>query len=442
MQVTIETAKGLERRMRVLVPSENIDSRVEKEIQTRSRTIKIRGFRPGKVPPREVKRRFGKEIRQDVAARVIQSSFDEAVVEKHLAPATSPRIEEITNEVGQDFEFLATFEVFPEIKVAAFKGISVTRLVSQVEDADIDKMIEILRKQRTDYVVLDRPCSDTDLVNIDFEGFVDGEAFAGSKVAGQDLVVGADAMMPEFEDGLIGMKAGDEKTISLDFPESHQNTELAGKNATFNITLHRVSEPRLPELNADFYKMFDVTDGSMETFRTEIKSNMQRQLDLATREKIKEEVIDALCAANEFALPPALVDQETHRMRETTMQRFAVNRDKMDADKIPAELFKDQATRRLKVGLLLTAIAKKFEMQADPARVNERIATEASSYEKPEEVITYIKHNAQEHLRICNLVLEEQIVDLILESASVKEMPVDYETAVKPFTAADTEQKT
>ena len=440
MQVTIEAAKGLERKMRVLVPSEQIDSQVDREIRTRSKSIKIKGFRPGKVPPREVKRRFGKEIRQDVAARIIQSSYDEAITEQQLTPATSPQIEEVTNEIGQDFEFLATFDVFPDIKVAPFKNIAVKRQVSQVEDADIDKMIGILRKQHTEYVVQDRPCRDADRVKIDFEGLVDGVEFAGNKVRGQALVLGAGSMLPGFEDALIGMPSGAEKTIVLDFPETHQNKALAGKRVTFQVTLHEVSAPRLPELNADFYKAFDVLDGSLETFHAEIKANMERQLDLSTREKVKEEVIEALCAVNKFELPAGLVEQETHRMRELALQRYSFNPEPMDSDKIPATLFKEQATRRLKVGLLLTAIAKKHGLQADPTRVDARITTEASSYEKPEEVIRYIKNNTQEHARICNLVLEEQIVDLILESAKVQEVTVDYETAVTPVDVGDKQE--
>ena len=437
MQVTIEATQGLARKMRVLVPSEQLDSQVDREIQTRAKSIKIKGFRPGKVPPREVKRRFGKEIRQDVAARIMQASFDEAIAEQHLTPASSPQIEEITNETGQDFEFRATFDVFPTIKVAPFKHIAVKRQVSQVEAADIDKMIEILRKQHTEYVVQDRPCRATDRVKIDFEGLVDGVEFAGNQARGQELILGAGSMLPGFEEAMMGMQPGAEQTIVLDFPETHQNKELAGKPVTFQITLHEVAAPRLPGLNADFYKAFDVPDGSLETFQAEVRANMERQLDLSSREKVKEEVLEALCSVNKFELPAGLMEQEMHRMRELALQRYSINPEQLDSDKIPAELFIDQAKRRLKVGLLLTAIAKKHAMQADPTKVDERIATEASSYEKPEEVISYIKNNTQEHARICNLVLEDQIVDLILESARVQEVPVDYETAVTPAGVKD-----
>ncbi len=435
MKVTIEAADGLERRLRVVVPSGDIDARVDQKIKTTSHTIKIKGFRPGKAPPREVHRRYGKEIRQDIAAQVIQSSFDEAVIEQQLSPAGMPRIEEVINEAGRNLEFLAIFEVFPEVKLASFRGVAVKRQVSQVEDADIDKMIEILRQQRAEYVAVDRPCALADRVNFDFERIVEGEAYAGSKP--QELVLGSGHVPPGFEEGLIGIRGGEKKTITVDFSETSHNDEQAVKDAIFNITMHRVAEPRLPELNAAFYQLFDVTDGSLETFRTEIRANMERELDNVTRKKLKERVLDGLCKNNKFDLPSALVEREMNQLREAALQRFAPGQANIGPETISAEVFKDEATRRLKVGLLLTAIAKKHELQADPARLEERITTEASAYEHPAEVINYIKGNEQELSRMRNLVLEDQIIDLVLKSAKVKPVKVDYETAVKPDDEAE-----
>ncbi len=431
MQVTLETTEGLQRKMHITVPSDELEQQVEAKIKQTAGQVRIKGFRPGKVPLREVRRRFGDGIRQEVGSELMQSKFAEAIREQDVSPAGMPTIEDVKLESGQDLEFTAVFEVFPEIQVADFGLLEVEKPVAEVTDADIDKMIETLRDQQIEYVPVERESQNDDKVKIDFEGFLDGEAFEGGKAEGADLTLGSGQMIPGFEDGIVGAKAGEDREIEVTFPEDYQAENLAGKLTTFRIHVQEVSEPRRPELDEEFFSKFGVEEGGMDAFRAEVKSNMEKELEAAVSNKVKTQVMDGLVKHNEVVLPQSLIDQEIDRMRHDAIHQFG-GHDKIDPSVLPAEMFADQAQRRVKLGLIVNAIVEQQDLNIDDDRVREKIESMASSYEQPEQVVQYYYSNEQALSQVQNLVLEEQVVDHILAGAKVTENQVDYEVAVKP----------
>ena len=430
MQVTVETTAGLERKMRVVVPAERVEVLVTEKIKQTAKQAKINGFRPGKVPLREVKRRFGAGIRQEVSSEMIQSTYGEALQKEDISPAGMPKIEEVNIEEGKDLEYTAVFEVFPEIEVSGLESIEVERLSSSIEDADLEKMIGTLREQRLVYAETDRAAAEKDQVNLDFEGFLEDEPFEGGKAEGTDLVLGSGSMIPGFEDGLTGLKADEEKDLKLTFPENYQAENLAGQEVLFKIKVNKVSEPELPELNDEFFEQFDVKEGGIEAFRKEVTNNMKRELDSAIKAKVKDQVMDGLSDNNEVDLPQSLIDQEVNRMRQEAVQQFGGGA-QFDPSMLPAEMFSEQAQKRVKIGLIVSAIVDKNSLAADAEKVRETIEEMASTYQEPEEVINYYYSNEQQLSQIQNMVLEGQIVDFVLDSAKVTDKTVSYDEAVK-----------
>jgi trigger factor len=430
MQVTVETTAGLERKMHVVVPSERVEVLVTEKIKQTAKQAKINGFRPGKVPLREVKRRFGAGIRQEVSSEMIQSTYGEALQKEDINPAGMPKIEEVNIEEGKDLEYTAVFEVFPEIEVSGLESIEVERLSSSIEEADLEKMIDTLREQRLVYAETDRAAAVKDQVNLDFEGFLEDEPFEGGKAEGTDLVLGSGSMIPGFEDGLTGLKADEEKDLKLTFPENYQAENLAGQEVLFKIKVNKVSEPELPELNDEFFEQFDVKEGGAEAFRKEVTNNMKRELDSAIKAKVKDQVMDGLSDNNEVDLPQSLIDQEVNRMRQEAVQQFGGGA-QFDPSMLPAEMFSEQAQKRVKIGLIVSAIVDKNSLEADAEKVRETIEEMASTYQEPEEVINYYYSNEQQLSQIQNMVLEGQIVDFVLESAKVTDKTVSYDEAVK-----------
>ena len=433
MQVTLETTSGLKRRMRISVPAEQFESKVEGKLKEAAGQVKIKGFRPGKVPMREVRRRFAEGIRQEVSSELMQASFTDAIRQESLAPAGMPQIQDVVSEAGKDFEFTAEFEVFPEIELADFGLISVERPVAEITETDIDAMIETLREQRKAFADVTRASQVGDQLNIDFEGFVDGEAFQGGKAEGSDLVLGSNSMIPGFEDGLVGSSAGDDKEITVTFPEAYQAKELAGKAAMFKIKVNAVAEPALPALDEAFFEQFGVKEGGLQAFRVEVRSNMEKELAAVIKSKVKNQVLDGLAETNLVDVPQALVDSEVDRMRQEAVQQFGGSQ-KIDPSILPAEMFTAQATKRVQLGLMVNAIVEQKTLKVDHERVKQMIDTMASSYEDPEEVINYYYANEQQLNQIQNLVLEDQVIDSVLAGASVVEKTMGYEEAIKPAT--------
>ncbi|OMH38784.1 trigger factor [Motiliproteus sp. MSK22-1] len=431
MQVSVETTSSLERQMTITVPAARIEDDVNSRLKQTARSARIDGFRPGKVPFKVIKRRYGKGAREEVLGEVIQHTFYEALTQEKLKPAGGPSIEAKNDNEGEDFQYVATFEVYPEIELADFSGVEVVKEASEVSEEDIAKMVEVLQKQHAEWNVVEKAAEDGDRVNLDFEGFKDGEAFEGGKSEGHDLVLGSSTMIPGFEDGIVGLKAGDEKELTLSFPEEYHAEHLAGQEVVFKIKINSVSSPELPELNAELFAKFGVNAETLDDFKAEIGKNMEREVKQALKGKLKTKVLNELVKVNTIDVPKSLVDGEVDRLREQAVQQFGGGAD-MDPKALPAELFTEQAKQRVSIGLLVAEIIASKELKADPERVQETIAEMAQTYEQPQEVIDYYNSNKEQLSQIEALVLEDQVVDSLLAEAKVSEVVVGYEEAIKP----------
>ena len=430
MQVSIETTQGLERKMTIAVPSEQVDTAVNARLQEAAKNIRMNGFRKGKVPLKVVKDRYGKGVRQEVAGELMSQSYYEALNEQSIKPAGQPRIEATKLEEGEDLEFTAVFEVYPEIELPDFSKIKAEQLQADVEDADIDEMIETLRKQRQTWSEVDRAAADKDMVNIDYVGRKDGEEFDGGKAAGTNLVLGSERMIPGFEDGIIGKKPGEEFTLKLTFPEEYQNADLAGQEVEFDLTLNTVSEQTLPEVNEEFYASFGVEEGGMEAFREEVANNMRRELKTATRNKLKNKIMDELLKLVDVTVPAALIAGEVDQLRNQALQQMGSGQN-IDKNMLPDELFREQANRRVVLGLVLGEVIQDQGMKADPDKVRTAVEELASTYESPEEVVNWYYGNEEQLSAVESSVMEDQVFDYIIEQAAVAEKKVSYEDAIK-----------
>lgn len=432
MQVSVESTSALERRMTIGVPAERIETEVNKRLQQTARRAKVPGFRPGKVPMSVIRQRYEDAARQEALGDLIQATFYEAVVEQKLNPAGAPAVEPKVFEKGKDLEYVATFEVFPEFQVGGFENISVERLQAEVSDADVDNMLDILRKQNTRFEKVEREAQNGDQLNIDFVGKIDGEVFAGGSAKGTSLVLGSGRMIPGFEEALVGVKAGEERVINPTFPADYQNLDLAGKTAEFTVTVNSVAEPKLPELNEEFFAQFGIKESGLDGFRAEVKKNMERELRQAIKSKVKSQVMDGLLEGNAVEVPKALIDNEVNRLRVQAVQQFGGN---IKPDQLPAELFTEQAKRRVLLGLIVAEVVKQNELKPDEARVRELIQEMASAYQEPEQVVAWYYKNEQQLNEVRSVVLEEQVVDTVLQKAKVTDKAVSYEEAVKPAEA-------
>ncbi|WP_396586478.1 trigger factor [Bermanella sp. R86510] len=430
MQVSVETLSSLERKLVIDIPADTIEQEIAKRLQQVSRTARIDGFRQGKVPMRVIRQRYGKGVRQEVLGEQMQQGFIQAVTQEKLNPAGMPSVQPEVDEDGKDFQFSATFEVYPEVTVSDIENIEVEKLAADVNDADLDNMIDILRKQQANFTESKEAAKDGDRVKLDFDGYVDGEAFEGGKAEGHSLVLGSNSMIPGFEDQIIGMKAGDEGTIKVTFPEDYQAENLKGKDAEFKITVHQVEVSELPELNEEFFKAFGVEASDEAEFRSEVRNNMERELKQAIQRHTKNQVLDGLIQTNQIDVPKSLIDQEISRLQQQAVQQFGGGQ-QISPDMLPKELFQDQADRRVKLGLLINAAVEQFELKADDEKVEALIDDMASTYQDPEQVRAFYKGNQEQRAQLEALALEEQVVDTILAKAKVSEKASSYEDVVK-----------
>jgi len=438
MQVSIETTTGLERRMTVGIPAEQIETEVTKRLQQAAKTVRLNGFRKGKIPLKVVKQRFGAGVRQEVLGEAMSRSFYEAIQKEDVKPAGQPSIEPKDAAEGQDVEFVATFEVYPEITLGDTAGFEIEKLTADVNDADVDNMIEVLRKQQAAWTEADRAAATDDQVNIDFNGTKDGEEFEGGKAEGQDLVLGSGSMIPGFEDGIVGMKAGEEKVVALSFPDDYQAEELQGAAVEFAIKVNTVSAQQLPELDKEFFSKYGVESDDEQQFRDDVRKNMERELKNAAKTKLKNQVMDKLVEAHEVDLPKALVAGEVETLRNQMMQQFGGAQPNMDLKSLlPDEMFTEQAERRVSLGLIVGEVVKASEIKVDADRVREMIEEMASTYQDPEEVVTYYYSNQQMLASVESVVLEDQVVDHIIEGAKVTETESTYEDVIKPAQGAE-----
>lgn len=436
MQVSVETTSSIERQMTVTVPAEQIESDVDSRLKQTARTARIDGFRPGKVPMKVIKRRYGSGVRQEVLGEVIQRSFYEAVTQEKLKPAGGPSIEPKQAEVGEDFQYVATFEVYPEVALADFSAAEIVKETTEVSDDDVDEMVATLRKQQSGWNEVERAAADGDRVNIDFEGFKGGEAFDGGKAEAHELVLGSSTMIPGFEDGLVGKVAGDDVELNLSFPEQYHSEDLAGQEVSFKVKVNSVSGPELPELDAEFFSKFGIDEADIDGFKQEIAKNMAREVKQALRAKVKNLVLNELVKVNSVEVPKALVDGEVDRLRQQAVQQFGGGAE-IDASALPAELFSEQAKNRVAIGLLVGEVIQTNELKADEDRVRSTVEEMAETYQQPQEVIDHYYGNPEQLAQVEALVLEEQVVDLLLGQANVTEQSVSYQDAIKPAAQAD-----
>lgn len=428
MQVSVETTSNIERRMTIGVPAQEIDEAVGKRLQETAQKARLNGFRPGKVPLSVVKRRFGEGVRQEIVSEVMRESYVKALEESEVQPAGYPRFEPKTMEEGKDLEFVAIFEVLPEIKIGDLSTVEIEKPNAEITDKDLNDMIDNLRRQQAEMKSVKRKSKKKDVVTIDFKGYVDGEEFEGGSAEDQKLTLGSGQMIPGFEDGVIGGKAGEELEVEATFPEDYQKENLAGKTAKFDVTIKTVEEPILPELNEEFFAKFGIEAKDEEEFREEVKKNMARELKQAITNKAKGDVVEGLLTTTEFEVPQALIDQEIDRLRQDAVQRFG---GEMDPQQLPAELFTDQASRRVKTGLLFQELIRQNDIKAEPAQVDEKIQEIASTYETPDEVIAHYNSNPQEKAQVESAVLEDAVVEFVMAQAKVKEKKMKYEEAVQ-----------
>ena len=431
MQVSVETTEGLERKLTIAIPGDRVDTAVNARLQEAAQTIRLNGFRQGKVPLKVVKNKFGKGVRQEVVGELMNQTYFEAIAQESLKPAGQPRIEPTNMDEGKDVEFVAVFEVYPEIELPDFAAIKAERLVAEVSDDDIDEMIETLRKQRQTWVPVERAAADGDMVNIDYVGKKEGEEFQGGKAAGQNLVLGSERMIPGFEDGVIGKSAGEDFTLQLKFPDEYHSEELAGAEVEFELTLNTVSEQSLPEVNEDFFKSFGVEEGGMEAFREEVSNNMQREMKTASRNKLKTTLMDALISDLEVAIPAALMSNEIHQLKHQTVQQMGGGQG-FDPHSMPDDLFREQAKRRVTLGLILGEVISQQSIQADADKVRDAVEEIAATYESPEEVVKWYYSNEEQLQGIESSVIEDQVFDYIIEQAQVSDNEVSYQDVIKP----------
>lgn len=425
MQVSVETTQGLERRLTITVPAESVNGEVKDRLRQIGKTQRINGFRPGKVPPSVLQKRYGKSVRQEVTGEIMQRNFYEAIVSEKLNPAGRPDFVEKDAE-GEEITFEATFEVYPEVELTSFDAISIERPEVEVTDADVEEMFVTLQNQHKTWKENKRKTKKGDKLTINFNGRVDGEEFEGGKAENFELELGSERMIPGFEKDIIGMKVDEEKTITVTFPEDYHAENLKGKEAEFDIKVLKTEGPTVPKVDDEFATLFGVEDGGLETLRTEVTNNMTRELNQAVKAKVKEQVIDGLIQANELDVPQGLVTQEIDVVRQQAIQRFGGQIDPKQMPNLPDEMFEEQAKRRVKVGLLLGEVIKANEIKVDDTKVDEMIATAASAYEQPEEVVSYYKTNKEMLQQMQNLALEDQAVEFVLEKAKVTNKKANF----------------
>ena len=435
MQVSVETTQGLERRLTITVPADKIEKEYNSRLNQVAKTRRIDGFRPGKAPKALIQKMYGESIVADVADAVMQRHFVEALVAEKLNPVGAPTLEPNQLVPGSDFTFTVSFEVYPEFKVQNLDAIKVEKPVATVSDADLDKMLTTLRKQHASWVDADEAAANDLRVNMDFVGSVDGEEFEGGKAEGFALVLGAGRMIPGFEAGILGKKAGESFDIEVTFPEDYHAENLKGKAAKFAIKLNKVEKQDLPELDAEFIKRFGVEDGSVESLKAEIRKNMERELTQALKGQVKEQILSGLLEQNQIDVPKAAVTREVEALRQQALHRFGAANSK-NVPQLPDELCQEQAERRVRVGLLLGEVIREQDIKADDARVKTLIESLATAYEDPSEVVDYYFQNERLLNNMRDLAVEDQAIEFLLSQAQVTEKATSFDEVINKAGAA------
>jgi trigger factor len=429
MQANLETLGQLERRLSIAVPMAEIDSEVESRLKRLTRTVKMAGFRPGKVPFKVVVQQYGGQVRQEVLGDTLQKTFGEAVTQQNLKVAGYPKFEAkpVADNAGQ-FEYSATFEVYPEIVVGDISQRTITRPALQVTDAEVDKTLEIMRKQRASFDQVERAAADGDRLTITYRGTIDGKEFSGSAAQDSTVMLGERRLLPDFEAQLRGMKSGEKRTFEVRFPDDYHGSEVAGKTAAFDVTLTQVAEPKLPEVNADFAKSLGVDDGDIGKMRAEIRANLEREVKGRLKNRLKDQVMQALLDVTQIEVPRSLVEMEIQRMQTQARQDLAARGIPVKDDMpIPSEMFEKQGQRRVNLGLILAEVVKIHNLRATPEQVRAVVEEQAQSYEHAEEVIKWFYQSPERLREIESMVLEDNVVAWAIGAAKVEDKAIAFD---------------
>jgi trigger factor len=418
----VETLGALERRVSMALAADEIERQVEARLRKLAKNVRMPGFRPGKVPLKLVAQTYGSQVRSEVLGDAVQKAFTDAVNEAKLKVAGYPKIEKT-----KDFEFSATFEIYPEVKVGDLAGATVERPTLEVDDAAVDKTLQILRKQRTRFVPVERPARDGDRVTVDFQGTIAGEAFPGGNAQNFGFTLGEGRMLPQFDVAARGMNAGEQKTFELDFPAEYHGKEVAGKTASFSMTVKKIEEPQMPELDAEFAKSLGVADGDTGKTRAEIRANVEREVKKRVDARIKEQALQALLGATPLEVPKALVAMEATSMAERAMADLKARGVNPEQVPINPQAFEEAARRRVALGLVIAELARAENLQPKPAEVRALVEQEAQSYESPAEVVKWFYMQPQRLSEMEALVLETNVVKWVLTKAKVLDKPVTFD---------------
>jgi len=428
MQVSLETTEGLERKMTVEIPAEEVNSAIEIKLKNLSANVKMSGFRPGKVPLRVVRQQYGKKISQEVIAETMQTSFQKAVMQEKLRPAGSPSIDPVSLEVNQNLKYIATFEVYPEVELADSSKFEIEVAEVEVAESDIDDIVEKLLKQKTSWTEIDRKAKQDDQVTMNFVGKIDGEAFEGGSQENFPTVIGSSNLLPDFETQLMGVVKGDKKSFEVTFPKDYMQQYLAEKVATFEIEVLKVEEGELPELNEELIKEFGIQEGTTEAFRKQLSDNMTLELEQRKKAFGKNNVMECLFKEINVDMPNALVKQEVQALREQTMSKMQMpENSKLPDDVLPDNLFEEEAKRRIALGLIISEIVKKKEIKLDQEKVAEQLQVISAGYGKPEEVTQYYRNNREAMANVEMMVMEEQVVDYVLGESQKKSKKFSFD---------------
>jgi len=429
MQVSVESTGKLERRMRVELPAARIDQEINSRLKSVGKTAKIKGFRPGKVPPQVVKQRYGQQIRDEVLSEMMRKSYTEAVLQENLQPAGGPNIEPQKSQDGNGFVFVATFEVMPEVELKNLDKIAVTKTEVTIGKKDLDTMIEKLQRQKASWQEVARASGKGDRVIVDFDGTIKGEPIAGGKGREIPVVLGEGQMLEDFEKALFGIKAGDEKSFKVKFPKDYQAEELQGKKVDFAVVTHRVEEQLLPPVDDDFAAMFEVKEGGIAKFMEDVKDNMRREADAKIAQDVREQVIEALLKANSIDIPKTLKHQEMHALQHDAMQRMGIE----DAAQAPAlDNFSEVAEKRVRLGLLIRKLIADQKLSVDAGKVRARVEQMCAGYENADDMVNIYMSNPQIVEQIEPMVLEQQAIDWLMENGKVETKKVAFNEYMKP----------
>ncbi len=428
MHVSVEATGDIARRMTVAVPSARFEQEFSERLKRLARNAKLPGFRPGKVPMKLIEAQYGEKLKLEVANDLIQASFYEAVGEQGLRPAGGPRIEPRSVDRGRDLEYVAEFEIFPSIARLDIRGTRIERPVCQIEAEDVERTLEIMRRQRTTWTPVERPAQDGDRLVVDFEGRVNGQAFEGGSARGFPIVLGSRNLLDGFEQGLVGARAGESRTLDLQYPGDYGNSAIAGQAVRFEVQVRQVAEPALPAIDAGFARQFGIADGDLEALRGEVRANLERELKDRVRAIVREQVFRSLIESNPMEVPKAMEQVECQRLMDK--QRAALIAQGVPPERVPMSgdpaPYAPEARRRAALGLILVELARSRGITADPAAVRRRLEHLAQSYETPEEFINWHYAQPGRLAEIESAVVEDRLVELLLQDAEVVDKSVGF----------------